>query len=405
MSKVSTKNRIRRNRILRALLESGELSLTDLARITGMGIPMVSSIVASEKHGRFIRTREEKTADRAGRPPILARLNGASGFVIGIDIGHLNTNLVTLNLAQETVAFVHRPSPPLQEGRRVVEWIRSQVNGIVAEHSLRMDRLMGVGVSIPGIVRGREGIGETYLNFGGTPVREILHEMLEKPVHVEHDAKAMALGEHWFGAARRKANALCLNIGWGLGLGIILDGRIFYGRDGYAGEFGHIETIPDGRLCYCGRKGCLETVASGQAIGAVARERIESGATSRLTARTGGRVEAIDAQMVVELANSGDQFCIEILDQAGRYLGEGIASLITLFNPEVIVLGGRVSGAGEFILNPVRTTAIQHSLVQLSRDVEFLISPLGARAGSLGVAMLAARDLFEVEHLNPSAFV
>lgn len=405
MSKVSTKNRIRRNRILRALLEHGELSLTDLARITGMGIPMVSSIIASEKHGRFIRTREEKTADRAGRPPILARLNGASGFVIGIDIGHLNANLVVLNLAQEVVAFVTHPSPPLREERRVVEWIRSEVNGIVAEHSLRMDRLMGVGVSIPGIVRGREGIGETYLHFGGTPVREILHDMLDKPVHVEHDAKAMALGELWFGAARRKTNALCLNIGWGLGLGIILDGRLLYGRDGYAGEFGHIETIPDGQLCYCGRKGCLETVASGQAIGAAARERVKNGATSKLTARTNGRVEAIDAQMVVELANSGDQFCIEILDQAGRYLGEGLASLITLFNPEVIVLGGRVSGAGNFILNPVRTTAVQHSLVQLSRDVEFLISPLGAQAGSLGVAMLAARDLFEVEHLNPSAFV
>jgi predicted NBD/HSP70 family sugar kinase len=146
-------------------------------------------------------------------------------------------------------------------------------------------------------------------------------------------------------------------------------------------------------------------VASGQAIGAAARERVKDGATSMLTARTNGRVDAIDAQMVVELANSGDQFCIEILDQAGRYLGEGIASLITLFNPEVIVLGGRVSGAGNFILNPVRTTAVQHSLVQLSRNVDFLTSPLGAKAGALGVAMLAARDLFEVEHLNPSAFV
>jgi len=405
MSKVSTKNRIRRNRILRTLLEHGELSLTDLARVTGMGIPMVSSIIASEKHGRFIRTREEKTADRAGRPPILARLNGTSGFVIGIDIGHLNANLVALNLAQEIIAFLTHPSPPLGEEGRVVEWIRAEVNVIVAENSLRMDRLMGVGVSIPGIVRGREGIGETYLHFGGKPVREILHDLLDKPVHVEHDAKAMALGELWFGAARRKSNALCLNIGWGLGLGIIVEGRLFYGRDGYAGEFGHIETIPNGRLCYCGRKGCLETVASGQAIGAAARERVKDGATSMLTARTNGRVDAIDAQMVVELANSGDQFCIEILDQAGRYLGEGIASLITLFNPEVIVLGGRVSGAGNFILNPVRTTAVQHSLVQLSRNVDFLTSPLGAKAGALGVAMLAARDLFEVEHLNPSAFV
>jgi len=405
MSKVSTKNRIRRNRILRALLEHGELSLTDLARRTGMGIPMVSGIVASEKHGKYIRTREEKPADRAGRPPILARLNGSSGFVIGIDIGRVNTNVLVLNLAQEVVAFEQRLSPPLGDERRVVEWIRSEVRKVVQEQSLRMDRLMGVGITIPEFVRGREGVGETYLNFGGVPVRDILQEMLHKPVHVEHDAKAMALGEMWFGAARRRGNALCLNIGWGLGLGVLLDGRLAYGRDGFAGEFGHVELSPNNRLCYCGRRGCLETVASGRAIGSIARERIEGGSVSRLTEKTRGDLDAVNAQLVVELANSGDQLCIEILEEAGQALGQGIAALINLFNPEVVVLGGRVAGAGDLILRPVRTAALQHSMPRLSREVEFLISPLGAKAGSLGVAMLAARDLFEVEHLNPSAFV
>jgi predicted NBD/HSP70 family sugar kinase len=215
----------------------------------------------------------------------------------------------------------------------------------------------------------------------------------------------MALGELWFGAARRKSNALCLNIGWGLGLGVILDGRIVYGRDGFAGEFGHIEVSPAGRACFCGHTGCLETVASGRAISAIARERLQRGEGSRLTERVGTQIDAINTQMVVELARGGDALCAEVLQQAGEALGEGIAMLVNLFNPEVVVLGGRVAGAGDIILEPARAAALRHSMLRLQHNVDFVTSPLGARAGSLGVAMLAARDVFEVEHLNPSAYV
>jgi predicted NBD/HSP70 family sugar kinase len=158
-------------------------------------------------------------------------------------------------------------------------------------------------------------------------------------------------------------------------------------------------------VCNCGRTGCLETVASGRAIGIIAREQVERGAASRLSERIGGRTEAIDTQLVVELAKDGDRLCAGILEEAGRSLGHGIAALINLFNPDIVVLGGRVAGAGDLILKPVRETAVRHSMQRLSRDVEFVTSPLGARAGSLGVAMLAARDFFEVEHLNPSAYV
>ena len=405
MRKVHAKNQIRRNLIMRALLERREISLSELARETGISLPMVSQIVASEKGGQFIRTREEHELDRAGRPPILARLNGDAGFVVGIDLGHLNTNIIVLNLAKEVVAERHVASAKLGNDPRLIEWLKRQVALVVSQEKLSMDRLLGVGVSIPGIVRGREGVSESYMNFNGKPVRDILVERFEKPVHVEHDAKAMALGERWFGAARNASHALCLNVGWGLGLGIIVEGRLLYGRDGYAGEFGHIEAVRDGRLCYCGRRGCLETVASGRAIAELARERLTSGAVSRLTHTVGGKLDDVSTQLVVEAALSGDQFSIELLDQVGRHLGTGIATLINLFNPEVVVVGGRVAGAGQFILNPIRTGATQQSHVKLGRDVKFVISQLGAKAGALGVAMLAAKDLFEVEHLNPSAFV
>ncbi len=405
MSKVRAKNQIRRNRILRALLEEGGLSLTDLARHTGISLPMVSGIANTLKREHFLVLSEDRGADRAGRPPIVARLNGEAGYVLGMDLGHRNTNIILINLEQNIVIERYEPSLPLGNDPAIITWIVEEVHRTLKEARVPAKRLLGVGVSIPGIVRGREGISESYLNFGDRPVQDILQESLKTPVHIEHDAKAMALGERWFGAARSVGDALCLNIGWGLGLGILVDGRLYYGRHGYAGEFGHNMILRDGPLCYCGKRGCLETVASGMAIGRNARDRLSAGATSILLEMVHGKIDVIDAALVVEAATHGDVFSMELLDEAGRYLGEGIAQLINLFNPELIILGGRVSQAGQLLLDPARSAAIKRSHVKLHGSVGFTISTLGTKAGALGVAMLAARDIFEVEHLNPSAYV
>jgi len=403
MSKVRTKIQIRRNRILRTLLDNGEMSLTNLARSTGISLPMVSSIVSGLKRERYVIQHEDKKNERVGRPPIMAKLNGRAGFVLGIDMGHLNTNMVLLNFEKNMVAEFHKVSIPLGNDPSLVDGLTDEISGILKDTGVENNRLMGIGISVPGIVRGRLGISETYLNFSSGTLKELLEKRWGKTVLIEHDAKAMAMGERWFGAAKNAENALCLNIGWGLGLGIILEGRIYYGRDGYAGEFGHIQIVQGGRLCQCGKRGCLETVASGRAIAQIANERLSQGAVSRLAEIK--PPEGVDAEQVVRAAMEGDQFCIEILEEAGRYLGEGAAKLINLFNPELIILGGRVSGARHFILDPVRAAAVRQSLVQLNRGVKFAISELGVNAGALGVAMLAAEDLFEVEHLNPTAYV
>jgi glucokinase-like ROK family protein len=405
MNKVITKNQIRKNRILRTLLEEGRLSLTDVAKRTGISLPMVSRLAAALREERLIVTGEGGKIDRAGRPPIVAQLDGDAGYVLGFDLGHRNTNIVLINLEQHIVVERHMESPLLGNDPEIVGWLAERIEESLVEAKVPRAKLLGIGLSIPGIVRGREGVSESYLNFGTRPLREVLAAEFKKPVHIEHDAKAMALGERWFGAAKNMNDVLCLNIGWGLGLGIIAEGRLYYGRDGYAGEFGHLQVVPNGLLCACGKRGCLETVASGKAIARVARERLLGGAPSRLLEKARVPALDVDAEQVVAAAMAGDQFSIEILEEAGRYLGEGIAKLINLFNPELIILGGRVSNAKHFILDPVRGTALKQSLTQLNRNVEFTISDLGTKSGALGVAMLAARDLFEVDHLNPTAFV
>ncbi len=404
MSKVRKKNEIRRNLILRALLDKGPLSLTDLAKETGITLPVVSSIISMLKKEGLVVEVKDKENIQAGRPPLVVKLNGAAGFILGIDIGRLFTNFIILDLENNIIADIRRKSISLSNNIKVIDDLEKEIKLILSSAKVKWNKLLGIGISLPGMVRGRLGLTETYFNFGEKTAKEVLMERFNKPVHVEHDLKAMALGELWFGAAKNVRNALCVNVGWGLGLGIILDGHVYYGEDGYAGEFGHIQVVSDGELCYCGKRGCLETVSSGRAMTHIARKKITKGADT-IIMHDGKKVEDIDASAVLEAANKGDQFSIEIIEEAGQHLGFGIATLINLFNPSVIILGGGVSNAVPYLVDSIKSNAMKHSLVHLNKNVQFVTSTLGNKAGALGVAIYLAMDLFDVEHLNPTAYV
>ncbi len=400
MHKVRTKNRIRRNRILRTLLEQGEISLAELARTTRLSLPMVTKLIHHLRHEHLVVTKRRRESEKVGRPPYIARLNGTSGYILGIDIGRVNTDMVLQNLQQETVAELHYQNPPFQNPTAHLEMLNEQMHLILKNAQVKRNLLMSVGIAMPGFVNVIKKRGKSFFDFGKKSFGEILHERWRLPVHIENDAKAMALGERWFGSARDKKMALCINIGWGLGLGIIIDKKVFYGRDGYSGEFGHIEAVKNGTLCWCGKRGCLETAVSGRAIARIAEDRLSQQPISMLK-----NSSSINAADVVQAAISGDQFAIDILTEAGHYLGEGIAKLINIFNPEIVILGGRVAGAGELILNPVRLAVSEHSMFDLSKDVSITATQLGPNAGALGVAMVATRDLFEIDQFNPTAFV
>ena len=403
--KVDKKNEIRRNLILRALLDHGSLSLTDLAKKTGITLPVASNILALLKKEKLVVEPKGKNTSQMGRPPSFVKLNGEAGFILGIDIGRLFTNFIILDLETSIVADTRRKSIVLSNDIKLIGDLEAEIKIVLAAAKINWNKLLGIGISLPGMVKGKEGLGETYFNFGNEPARQLLSNRFNKPVHLEHDLEAMAFGERWFGAAKDVKDALCVNVGWGLGLGIIIDGKVYYGDSGYAGEFGHIQIVENGELCYCGKRGCLETVASGRAITRIARERVMRGAATIMTKEQNLQVDQIDSEAVLKAAGQGDQFSIEILEEASHYLGAGIGILINLLNPSLVILGGGVSTSTPYLLESVRTSAMKHSHVKLNQDVKFTISQLGNKAGALGVAVYLAEDLFDVERLNPSAYV
>ncbi|GMU96173.1 MULTISPECIES: ROK family protein [Ignavibacterium] len=405
MGKVRRKIQIRKNLVLKTLLNEKIQSLTELKNHTGISLPVLTNIIKQLKKENLVVQVKEKETIGAGRPPQVFKLNRKGGYIIGIDIGRTFTNFLLLDLEFNIVEERRKSTYSLDDPGVFLEEIFSEVKSIVTAAKLSWSQILGIGVAIPGIVRGQEGISETYLKFKNHSVRDAFTKKFKKPVHIEHDAKAMALGELWMGKAKGCQNVLCLNLGWGVGLGIIVDGKIYYGKDGFAGEFGHIQVVPDGDLCYCGKFGCLETVASGKALTRIAKNKLLNGQKSILNKEKDFDINKLDARSILEAANKGDQFSIELLETTGKYLGLGIGYLINLFNPEKIILGGGITVANPYLLDSIISTAMKQSLTHINKDVQFELSTLGFRAGAIGVAMLAVRDLFEVDHLNPTAYV
>jgi glucokinase-like ROK family protein len=406
VGKVTQKNTIRRNLILRALLTNGQMSLTELKNETGITLPVVSKIVDGLKKNNLVADVDSYEQVQAGRPPSVVKINGSAGYIMGIDLDRVYTHFVIIDLEQNITLRYDIKKTFLSNEESVLDELDHETDKVLNIAKIDKSALLGIGISVPGIVNGPAGISRSYLNFGEKPLPETLSAKFKKPVNIEHDVKAMALGELWFGGARGKDNVLCLKIDWGIGLGIIINGRIYYGSNSYSGEFGHLNIQnTDGGLCYCGKRGCLETVASGRAIVKKVKEKLSGGLDSLILKESGSR-DDIDSRNIVEAANKGDQFALEVLEEMAQYIGYGTGILINLFDPEIIIMGGYIaSEAPPVFTDIIRMNSVKSSLSQLNKNVVFSRSKLGKYGSALGVAMLAARDLFEIEHLNPSAYI
>ena len=272
-------------------------------------------------------------------------------FVLGIDIG--GTNLVVGSVAEDGSALHALDSEPTHAeagqtdvldrlitlAQRTIERTRKEVRGA---------DIIGVGVGAPGPLDTKRGIVLLTPNLGwvNLPLRQIIHERLGLPAALDNDANCAVLGEWWMGAARGTRNAIGITIGTGIGGGIIVDGKLYHGASDCAGEIGHTTIDTEGRRCKCGNYGCLEAYASGPNIAMRAVEEIKAGAVSRLADYVGGDLRQVTAQTVYQAAHDGDQLALEVVNDTAKFLGVGIANLLNVFNPEVVVCVRHLRGSG-----------------------------------------------------------
>lgn len=315
------------------------------------------------------------------------------GLVIGVDIGGTKVAAGVVNPAGRVLARGRAQTPNRSKSPGVVE---DTIAGVVDE--LRREYpVTAVGVGAAGFVdRSRSSVlFAPHLSWRGEPLRTALTARLGLPVAVENDANASAWAEMRLGAGRGSSDAVVVNLGTGIGGAVVLDGALYRGRHGIAGEFGHMAVVQDGHRCECGNRGCWEQYASGNAVTREARElaAADSPVARGLLQAVGGDPSRITGPLVAELAAEGDRACVEVLEDVGRWLGKGLADLAAAFDPEVFVIGGGVSECGDLLLGPARTAYRRHLTGRGYRpEARIVRAQLGNEAGLVGAALLAREE-------------
>ncbi|TVR71035.1 MAG: ROK family transcriptional regulator [Marinilabiliales bacterium] len=392
----SGKKLLLKKKIFGLLYLEGPKTIADLCIPAGVSIPTMTRIMHELIREGWVA--ELGTGEsRGGRRPVFFGLNPEARRIIGIDITRKYIRINIFDLRNRPAGKTVQKDIGLEDVTSLPKILKTLVNELIKKHNLEKSSILGAGISLPGLIDKKTNISYSYPGLGDKPLDEIFGELLGIPAYIEHDTKTMALGEAWFGLAKNKSNVLCLNIGAGVGLGMILKGELYQGHSGYSGEFGHIQMVPDGELCDCGKIGCLETIASGSSIVARAKQRISEGTNSIIKKMVEGRTENIRLPDVIFAARQGDQFAIELLEEAGGFLARGIAVLIHLLNPEMIIIGGDMAGAGNLLADPVQQKLNKYTINRIRQDTAIHISELGEQAMLLGTIPVVMTRIFSQE--------
>ncbi len=392
----TTRKLILKKKIFSILYLESNKTIADLCTPVNVSIPTMTRIMRELIEEEWVE--ELGTGDsRGGRKPVFYGLNPFIRYVIGIEITRKYTRINIFDLHNRPVGEMFQLDIELDKAPDMLEVLRSQLDAFIIRNNIEKNKVLGAGISIPGLLDKKSNINYSYPNLGEKPLNIVFTELLQIPSFIEHDTKAIALGEAWFGLARNKSNALCLNVGSGIGLGMIIKGELYHGVSGFSGEFGHIQMIPEGQLCDCGKIGCLETVASGSAIVAKAKQMISEGTNSIIKKLVEGNTNAIRLPIIIKAAHQGDQFAIELIEESGDYLARGLAVLIHLLNPEMIIIGGELANAENLIADPIQQKLNKYTINRIRQDTDIYISELKEQAGLLGTIPVVMTNIFSQE--------
>ncbi len=315
-------------------------------------------------------------------------------YILAVDLGGTQIRAALCDPAGQILRRVSRPTKA-QEGRDVV---LERLYRTIAEalEGTAPEQVAAFGIGAPGPLNPATGILLRAPNLPGwqnTPLRNLISERFSMPTFLGNDANLAGLAEHTFGAARGINDMIYLTISTGIGSGIIVDGRMLVGANGLAAEAGHMIVEPGGALCGCGSHGCLETLAAGPGIARDVVKRLEAGKKSKITKMVNGDLGKVDARVVNEAAQAGDKLAINAFERAGRALGTGIASLLRLFNPRMIVLGGSVTKAGALLFEPMNKVLRDPVLSDYVDGLAIAPAALGDDVGLLGAVALVATEM------------
>lgn len=392
---VPYKSYLLKRKIIFSLASHGDQTITELSASLNVSNPTINKLLCELATEGYVQDMG-KIETAGGRRPCSYGLIPTSGYFIGIDIAdnHLNFEMIDLNKNQIVMDMAHPFT--VRNDYATLDRLAQEIDTFIQSNDIERSKILGVGI----IIRGRvdSGTGHTYniFNFDPRPLSELMTQKCGIRTIIENDTRAMAYAEWNIDGGEQAKNALFVNVGRGVGVGIIINGKLYYGKSGFSGEFGHIPFFDNQTICHCGKKGCLETEASGAALEKGFVVALEKGASSILSeqyATTG----AVALQDIIDAASKDDVLSIELITSVGEKIGRGIGVLINLFNPELVVVGGVLSSVGDYLMLPIRTALNKYSLSLVNRDSQLRLSSLGESAGVIGAALLARNRILEID--------
>ncbi|MFE2142148.1 ROK family protein [Streptomyces sp. NPDC059456] len=384
----SSLHRANLERVVRAVRLAGSLTQAEIARSTGLSAATVSNIVRELKDGGTVEVTDTSAGGRRARS---VSLSGDAGIVIGVDFGHTHLRVAVGNLAHQVLAEESAPLDVDASWADGFDRAEALVGELIAGIGVGREKVIGVGLGVPGPIDVESGtLGSTAIlpGWAGINPRQELSQRLGVPVYVDNDANLGALGELVWGSGRGVKDLAYIKVASGVGAGLVINGQIYRGPGGTAGEIGHITLDESGPVCRCGNRGCLETFAAARYV----LPLLQSTHGPELT-----------MERVVELAREGDPGCRRVIADVGRHVGSGVANLCNVLNPSRVVLGGSLAEAGELVLAPIRESVGRYAIPSAARQLSVLTGSLGGRAEVLGALALVLSEMGDSTLLTDSS--
>lgn len=386
------KTALMKQRIITHLIYKGTTTITDLSRSMGLSVPTVTKFIDELCADGYVNDCG-KLETAGGRHPSLYGLNADSGYFVGVDLKKDSLNMALINFKGDVINIEMKVPFKQDNTMDCVDRLAEEIRRFISSLSVDTNKILNVCVGMSGRVNPNIGCNYTRLNFGEEhPISALLAERLHLNVCIDNDSRAMAYGEFIKRSDGCPRNLIFINVNWGLGMAIIVDGKMYDGMSGFSGEFGHNYGYDNQQICECGKKGCIETEVSCSALYRKFIERVRAGENSVLTQEK--PIDEITVDDIISVVKREDVLAIELVEEIGAKLGRHVSDLINIFNPEQVIIGGELSRAGNYLLPPIISAVRRYTLNLMYPSADIVLSELQDKANAVGSALLARSKLF-----------
>lgn len=388
------KSAVTKKRIITYYMYNRSSTIPDLAKELNLSVPTVTKFITEMCEDGFI-VNYGKLETGEGRPPTLYGLNADSGYFVGVDVRKTDINIGLMNFTGDIIDEWLNVPFRLVNTPEALNMLCGQIQAFIDDNATLRDKILQVGVNISGRVNPDLGYSFSLFNFEERSLNEVLTEKIGIPVSIDNDTRVMTYGECMKGVVKGEKNIVFVNLSWGLGVGLVINGQLYAGKSGFSGELGHFSVFDNEILCHCGKKGCLETEVSGMALYRKLCEQVAEGKSSILSERILAAKESVTLEDIIKATNKEDLLCIELVEEIGMLLGRYLAGVINLLNPELVIIGGALSATEDYILLPVKGAIRKYTLNLVNKDSSVVLSKLKDKAGMIGACLLVRSKLFE----------